>query len=106
MVQGDPLAMFTYGIGILPWITCLRPESPDITQPWYPDYAGALGTFENVELYFNSLKRFIQSRGYFPEPFKRIMIVHPDNTDFVKLFGLHHGFNVCTGACYTGKFIG
>ena len=34
-----------------------RPEAeyPDITQPWYEDDAGALGTFNNIGLYFNLL---------------------------------------------------
>ena len=49
MTQGDPLAMVAYGIGTLPPIKTwnrifMKSPSPDVTQPWYPDNAGALGT--------------------------------------------------------------
>ena len=33
------------------------------------------------------------------------MIVHPNNIEFGKRFGLRHGFQVCTGACYLGGYI-
>ena len=32
--------------------------------------------------------------------------MHQDNLKDVKLFGLCHGFKVCTGACYPGSYIG
>ena len=34
------------------------------------------------------------------------MIVHPDNIEAGKGFGLRHRFKVCTGALYLGGFIG
>ena len=55
--QGDPLSMVAYGIGIIPLIKRLKVGFPDVTHPWYDDDAGVLGTFSDVELYFNSLKR-------------------------------------------------
>ena len=48
-MQGDPLAMITYGIGILSLIKNLKWEIPDVTKPWYADDTGALGTFERLE---------------------------------------------------------
>ena len=47
---GYPLTMVAYGIGIIPLIKNLKAEFPDVTQPWYGDYAGALGTFAKIEL--------------------------------------------------------
>ena len=51
--QGYPFAMVTYGIGVLPLIKCLKAVYPDTIQPWYAEYASALGTFDNIGIYFN-----------------------------------------------------
>ena len=56
LTQGDSLAMVTYGIGILLLIKPLKEEFTDATYPWYDVDSGALGTFSNVMLYFNSIK--------------------------------------------------
>ena len=72
--------MVAYGIGILPMIKQLKAEFPDIPQPWYDDDSGALGTFANVELYFNLLKLLGPGRGYCPKPSKSILIMDLDNT--------------------------
>ena len=65
-MQGDALAMVAYVIGVLPLIKRLKLAYPDVTQPWYANDAGELGTFDNMELYFNLLKRFVLGRGYYP----------------------------------------
>ena len=98
--------MFTYGIGFILTIKRLKAEYHDVTQPWYAyDYV-ALGMFDNIGLYSNSLKLFSPVRGYYPEPSKIVLIMHPDNLTAGKYFGLCHVFKVCTGACYLGGFIG
>ena len=106
MAQRDPLAIFAYGIGILPLIKRLKAEFPDITQPQYADDSGSLGTFANIGLYFNQLKRIGPGCDYYPKPSKIIMIVHPDNLEARKRFVLSHIFEVCTCARYLGGFIG
>ena len=45
VTQGEPIAMFTYGVGIPPLIKEPKAEFTDVTQPWYADNAGALGMF-------------------------------------------------------------
>ena len=55
VTQGEPLAMTTYGIGILPLIKNLRQEIHDVTYTWYADDAKDLGTFARLETYFDSL---------------------------------------------------
>ena len=72
MAQGGSLAMLAYNIGILLLTKQLKVGFTDFTHTWYADYAGALGTFTNVELYFNSLKRFGPGRGYCPKPSKKL----------------------------------
>ena len=67
-MQGGPLSMVTYCIlSILP-IKRLKADYTDVTQPWYADDSSALGIFDNIGLYYNSLKRFFPGRGYYPEP--------------------------------------
>ena len=56
--------MVDYGILVLPLIKFLKAAYPDITHPWYKDDPGALGTFGNLGLYFNTLKHFGPGRGY------------------------------------------
>ena len=98
--------MVAYGIGILLLIKFLKAEFNDISQPWYADDTSSLGTFANIELYFNSLKQFGPGRGYYPKPSKSVLIVNLYNLEYGKQFGLSCGFNMCTGMCYLGGFIG
>eukprot|EP00978_Attheya_sp_CCMP212_P006719 scaffold15590_cov56-Attheya_sp.AAC.1 len=53
--QGDPLAMFIYGMGLLPLIWRLKSEVDDVSQPWYADDAGAGGKFDRIKVYFEKL---------------------------------------------------
>ena len=53
MTKGVPLAMIAYGIGIILLIKNPKRDIPDVTQPWYDDDAGALGTFARLETYFD-----------------------------------------------------
>ena len=76
VTQGDPLAMITYGIGILPLINNIKREIPVINQPWYADDAGALRNFVRIETYFNSLIRQCPVHGYYPKPSKSVLIVN------------------------------
>ena len=59
VTQGDPLAMITYDIGVLPFIRELWGAHPRVTQPWYADDAGAGGKFQHILELFRDL----QARG-------------------------------------------
>ena len=86
--------MIGYGIGILPLIKNLKREITDVTQPWYADDAGALGTFSRLETYFDLLTHQGPGRRYYPELSKSVMIVRLENIDAGKVFGACHGFKV------------
>ena len=79
---------------------------PDFMQPWYADNAGALGMFNHLENYFKALKRNVVERGYFPDPTKSILVVHPQNLELGEEFRQRHGFKVFTGARYIGVISG
>ena len=89
-MQGDPLAMIAYGIGIPQLIKNLKQEIPDFTQPWYAENAGALGTFTRLETYFDSLTREGAGRSYHPKPTKSILIVQPNNIEAGRVFIRRH----------------
>ena len=105
LTQGDPLAIITYGISILPFIKNLKREIPDVPQPWYDDNSGSLGTFAILETYFYSLTHQGPVRGYIPKPSKSVLIVCQDNIEARKVFGACHKFKVCTGTRYLGGCI-
>ena len=105
MTQEEPLDMVAYGIGVICMMKQLKETYPDVTKPWYVDDEGALGTYDNIELYFNSLRQSVPGRGYYPQPSKIVLIVHPDIIETGKHVCLRHGFKVCTGVCYLGGFI-
>ena len=105
MPQGEPLYIVACGIGVLTLIKRLKLVYPDVTQPWYTNNPGTLGTFDNVESYFNSLKLNGLVGGYYPYPTKRIMIMNPNNIEAGGLFGQCSGFKVCMGAHYLGGYI-
>ena len=81
MTQGDPLSMVTYGNGVILMTKNLKAAHPDLIQPWYIDYMGALSNFVNVKLYFNSLKHSGPDHGYYPKPSKIVIIMHPGNPE-------------------------
>ena len=85
-MQDNPLAIVSYGLGVLLLIKKLKGAHPGVTHPWYADDAGALGTFLNIEDYFNSL-------------------THPDNLKAGISFGKRHGFKAFTCVHYLGGFI-
>ena len=66
--QGDPLAMISYGIMVLPLIRELRGSHPCVTQPWYADNSGAGGEFTTILEHLWDLQAWGPARGYYPEP--------------------------------------
>ena len=83
-----------------------RISLPDVTQPWYADESGALGTFARIETYFDSPTRQCPERGYYPKQFKSVLIVHPENLESGKELWARHGFKMYTGPRYLGGYIG
>ena len=72
----------------------------------YTDDSGALGTFTSVELYFNFSKTIRPGMWVIiPEPSKSVLIMHSENIESEKRFGLCQGCTVCTGARCLEMFI-
>ena len=82
--------MIAYIICILPLILNLKKELPGVTHPRHDDYVGASGTFARIDTYFNLLTRQVPGHRYYPKPSKIVLIVHPENIEAGKLFGMRH----------------
>ena len=104
VIQGNNLAMIAYGIGTLSLINNLKHEIPEVTQPWYADNARALGTFERLETYFDSITGQGPGQGYHPKPSKSVLIVRPGNIEAGNVLRRRHRFKVCTGTRYLGVY--
>ena len=79
VAQWDPLAMISYGIGVLPLIRKLRGSHTRVTQSWYADDAGEGGKFILFFAHLWDLQARGPKRGYFLEPTKRIFVLAPRN---------------------------
>ena len=106
VTQGDPLAMFAYGIGVLPLIRRLKRSHPNLFQPWYADDAGAGGSFTDIRSMFEELQKIGPAYGYFPEPSKSILVVPPAMVERAKEYFRDLHFKVTTGSRYLGGFVG
>ena len=76
-IQGDPLSMCLYGIGLLLIIWKLKQLHVDCIQPWFADDAAALGEWYHLILLYEDLLLYGKSFGYFPNPAKCKVMVHP-----------------------------
>ena len=106
MTQGDPLAMITYGIGVLPLIRELRGAHPHVTQPWYADNARAGDTFKHILAHLRDLQVRGPPRGCYPEPTKSILVVAPQNVSWVEELFRGMIIKLVTVHQYLGGFIG
>ena len=105
-MQGDPLAIIAYGIGIIPLFNYLKREIHGFTQPNYANNARAYDMFARLETYFYSLTCLGPVRDYHRKLTKSVLLILPENIETGKLFGRRHRFRVCMGARYLGGYIG
>ena len=98
--------MVANGIGVLPLIKRVKAAYPDVTQTWYTDNSGALGTFDNIGSQFNALKIFGRGCINYTETSKRILFFHPNKLIERKEFCLRHGFKVYISKRYPKMLIG
>ena len=64
------LYVVTYDIGILPLTKRLKVVYPGVTHSWYSDNTGALGTYNNNDIYFN-LINYLARLWVLPQSLKR-----------------------------------
>ena len=70
-MQGDPLAMSMYAVGILPLIWKLI----NAKQIWFADDAAAGGSVSQLKEWWDKLLELGPAYGYYPNPQKTWLIV-------------------------------
>ena len=107
--QGDPPAMPSYGIGILPFLALIKPSlQPELMkQIAYADDLGGGSKLETLREWWHRTNQFGPAFGYYPKPSKSWLIVKAEHLDkAVELFE-GTGINITTeGQKYLGGFIG
>ena len=67
--QGDPLAMFFYGVSLLPLIRKLK-DPNNVLQSGYADDSAAIAKLKKLEIWLENLIEEVPAFGHFPEPSK------------------------------------
>ena len=84
-MQGDPLAMARYGIGMIPLIELL--QKPNVTQKWYADDGSAAGDLKRLRAILDNLDVHGKAFGYNVKPSKCQLIVKENRRDSaIKIF--------------------
>ena len=105
MTQGDPLAMYFYGIGTIPLIRSLQGRD-QLHQVWYADDASACGSLTTLHGWFTDLLESGPSFGYFPEPSKCVLVVDDQFMDEAKEVFKSFSITVKTSHRLLGGVIG
>ena len=76
VTRGDPLSMLMYSITVLSLI-CSLSDNSRWQQNWCADDSSCIGVFQNIREWFLHLSKEGPAFGYFPEPLKSTLVVHP-----------------------------
>ena len=106
VTQGDPLSMMAYGIGTLPIIQSLHCLKEKCLQLWYADDASLGGKFEAISKMFRKLCQIGPKFGYYPEPSKCTLVVHPLAIPHATNYFKDMGFQISSGCRFLGGHIG
>ena len=107
--QGDPMAMQAYGIGILPFLSMIKPEidSEKMKHVAYADDIGGGAKLRMLRDWWDKIKQNGPSFGYFPKAEKSWLVVKEEKLEEALELFQHTGINITTdGRKYLGGFIG
>ena len=81
-MQGDPLAMSMYALGVLPLIQKL--DNLSIGKIWFANDAAARGEISSLKEGWNNLNKFGPDYGYFPNHLKMRVIVKEERYEMAR----------------------
>ena len=103
--QDHPLSMLFYGVALLPLIKKLHNQTTH-KQGFYADDAGACANFDDLKQWLQQVVDEGPKYGYYPDPQKSFLIVHPDQIYEAKRCFEQTGLEIVTGKRYVEGFIG
>ena len=103
--QGDPLAMFFYGVSLLPLIWKLK-DPNNVLQSWYADDSAAKAKLKKLEIWLKNLIEEGPAFGYLPEPSKSFLIVDKQYAEEAHHIFDKYSITIVEGKRFLGGFIG
>ena len=107
--QGDPTAMATYALGLVPLLECLlnsEPEHKPKMVAFADDLTGA-GNLADLHSWWHQLLNIGPKYGYFPKPSKSYIIVKEEKLDLAKVMFSGTRINITSsGKRHLGAVIG
>eukprot|EP00957_Ditylum_brightwellii_P077975 5927077-Ditylum_brightwellii.AAC.1 len=101
-MQGDPMAMFLYALGVLPIIKQLKHHQLDVES-----LTREISNCKHaIKAWFQELCQIGPPLGYFPEPDKSILVTALLNLELAKNYFQAENFKIKTGYHYLGGHIG
>ena len=107
--QGDPMAMDAYAMGILPFLSLIKPEEmPELMK--HVAYADDLAGGSKLEMLREWWEKIVQNGpavGYYPKPSKSWLIVKEEHRERAEEIFKNTGINITTdGKKYLGGYVG
>ena len=103
--QGDSLAMFFYGVSLLPLIRKLK-DPNNVLQSWYADDSAAIVKLKKLEILLKNLIEEGPAFGYFPEPSKNFLIVDKQYAEEAHHIFDKYSITIVEEKRFLGGFIG
>ena len=103
--QGDLFSMLFFGVPLLPLIKKLHNPTKH-KQSFYSDDAAACGKFDDLKQWMQQIVDEGPKYGYYLEPKKSFLIVHPDHVDEAKRCFEQTCLKLVIVKRYLGGFIG
>ena len=107
--QGDPLAMHSYGVGILPFLSIIKPElqKKKMKHVAYADDIGGGSGLLMLRSWWNKIVENGPDFGYFPKASKTWLVVKEEKLNEAEELFRDTGIQITTeGRKYLGGFIG
>ena len=103
--QGDPLAIFFYGVSLLYLIRKLK-DPKHVLQSWYADDSAAIAKLKKLEIWLKNLIEEGPVFGYFREPSKSFLVVDKQYAEEADHIFDKYLITIVEGKRFLGGFIG
>ena len=103
VIQGDPLSMLLYAIGLLPLIRSL--DDLKRVESWYADDSACVAQLSDLQSWFKKLSDMGPKYGYFPEARKSVLVVGEKDFSLAEEVIGSLGVKIVTGHRFLGGFV-